>query len=406
MCDYIACAARTAAALLAARRAHGVSSPICRRRATGPRMGANSGIGGLFRRLSAGVLLFVIILSSAFTVFAAEIEDLYEAEVPVSGQAETERLRALGEAFRSVLIKVTGQREIASNPDIAAALARPMNYVQQYLYTPLPAGEGSPYTEAMHVRFDARAVETLVKRAGVPVWGRERPATLLWVAVDEGERRYILSTDDAGELRDMLTAEARRRGLPILLPLLDLEDRSQVSFADVWGNFRSVVAGASVRYQVAVVAVGRLLLERDGRWSARWSLYHEGAEDHWTVRAGDVQKAVADGIDAIADTLAMRYTGGAAGEGGAHVDLIIGGVGDLPAYRRAMRYLERLDQVRELKLIAVEDDRAIFRMRIDGDAQTLARTIAFGKTLIAAPVERGSVPAEPEVVTLGYRLLP
>ncbi|MDX9740550.1 MAG: DUF2066 domain-containing protein [Gammaproteobacteria bacterium] len=366
-------------------------------------MGANSGTG-LFRRLSSGVLLLIALFAGIAA--AAEVEDLYEAQVPVTGQAETERLRALGAAFEAVLVKVTGRRESTAEPDIAAALQRPMNYVQQYLYTPLAPVDGSPYTESIHVRFDARAVDALVQRAGVPLWGRERPATLLWVAVDEGDRRYLLSADDVGELRDALEDEARRRGLPALFPLLDLEDRRNVSFTDVWGNFRSVVTEASARYQVAAVAVARLLRERDGRWSARWSLYHEGAEDHWSIPAGEAPMTIAGGIDAIADTLAARYARSSPQGSGAYADMVVAGIDSLPEYRRAMRYLERLDQVRELKVIAVEADRAVFRVRIDGDAETLARTVAFGKTLVATPLERGSVPGEPEVATLSYRLLP
>ncbi len=366
-------------------------------------MGANKGTE-LFRRLSSGVLLCITLLVGV--VVAAEIEDLYEAQVPVTGQAEAERLRALGDAFGAVLVKVSGRRDITAQPDVAAALQRPMSYVQQYLYTPLPPADDSPYTESMRVRFDARAVDALVQRAGVPFWGRERPATLFWVAVDEGERRYLLAADDPDDVRAALMDESRRRGLPALFPLLDLEDRGRVSFTDVWGNFRSVIAEASARYQVAAIAVGRVLLEGDDRWSARWSLYHEGMEDHWSVPATEPRAAIAEGIDAIADTLAGRYARSSQAGGGAYADMIVAGIGSLAAYRRAMRYLERLDQVRELTVVAVEDDRAVFRLRIDGDAETLIRTIAFGKTLVAAPLERGSAIAEPEVATLSYRLLP
>lgn len=368
-------------------------------------MRANSGTGA-FRNLLLAMSSFLAILCVGIAS-AVEVDDLYEAQIPVSGQAEAERLRALTAAFEAVLVKVTGRRDVVSDPGIAPALRRPMSYVQQYLYTPLPPGDESPYTESMRVRFDPRAIDVLVQGAGVPLWGRERPATLLWVAVDEGDRRYLLGADDPEGLRESLAGEAGRRGLPVLFPLLDLEDRRSLSFADVWGNFGSAVSDASTRYQVPAVAVVRLLREGDGRWSARWSLYQEGSDDHWSVPAGEAPAALAQGIDAMADALAARYARSSPGGNGAHADVAVSGVGSLADYRRALRYLERLDQVRELTVVAVEDGRALFRVRVDGDAATLARTIAFGKTLVAAPADGAlSAIAEPEVPSLSYRLLP
>jgi hypothetical protein len=352
--------------------------------------------------------LLIAALSMGLFAHAGEVEDLYEAQVPVRGQSEAERATALTAAFESVLVKVTGRRDAVAAPGMREALRQPMTYVQQYLYRPLPADQASAvtdpdpqrYTQVMRVRFDAQAVNGLVQRAGVPLWGRVRPTTLLWVAVEEGATRYLLAADGAEELRPLLETEARRRGLPVLLPLLDLEDRRALSFTDVWGNFRDTVLQASGRYQVAAVAVGRLLREADGRWSARWSLYHEDAAEHWSVpagnAAGDPARVLAGGADGIADLLGARYAQRSAADGDHFADLAVTGIAGLADYERAMRYLRQLDQVRELQVLMVESDNVLFRVRLGGDAGGLARTIAFGTTLRAVA---GAPP-------LSYRLLP
>lgn len=351
--------------------------------------------------------LLIAALAVSVSARAGEVEDLYEAQVPVRGQSEAERTTALAAAFESVLVKVTGRRDAVAAPGVREALRQPMTYVQQYLYRPLPADQAVPvdpaaqrYTQVMRVRFDAQAVNSLVQRAGVPLWGRVRPTTLLWVAVEEGSQRYLLAADDAAELRPLLEAEMRRRGLPILLPLLDLEDRRALSFTDVWGNFRETILQASGRYQVAAVAVGRLLREADGRWSARWSLYHEAATEQWSVAAGrtasEPTAALAGGADGIADLLGARYAQRAAAGGDHFADLAVTGIAGLADYERTMRYLRQLDQVRELQVLRVESDSVLFRARLGGDADGLARTIAFGTTLRAVA---GGPP-------LSYRLLP
>lgn len=362
------------------------------------------------RRIALG-LLFAAIAFAIWPAQAGDVEDLYEAQVPVATQGEAERGRALVTAFEAVLVKVTGRRDAAAAPEIRAALRQPMAYVQQYLYRPLPAAppdadpQAPPYTQLMRVRFDAQAINRLVQRAGVPLWGRVRPTTLMWVAVEDGGERYLLGADGHEDLRALLEGEAQRRGLPVLLPLLDLEDRRALFFTDVWGNFGDAVLKASARYQVAAVAVGRLLREPDGRWSARWSLYHEGAAEHWSVPGADRAQAVAGGVDGAADTLGARYARAVSPDGGQFADLAVTGVTGLADYGRTMAYLRGLDQVRELQVLGVEGDSVLFRVRIGGDAEGLTRTIAFGTTLAPAP----AMPARTDgadVPALSYRLLP
>lgn len=360
------------------------------------------------------VFAFVAIGADAL---AGEVTDLYEAQVPVRGQTETERSSALVAAFEAVLVKVTGRRDAVRAPGVQAALRQPMTYVQQYLYLPLPPSQADanaeagvpPYTQLMRVRFDAQAISRLLQQAGLPIWGRERPTTLVWIAVEDGGERYLLGADDERALSERLTADAGRRGLPVLLPLLDLEDRRNLLFTDVWGNFADDVLRASARYQVTGVAVGRLLRERNGSWSARWSLYHDGAAEHWSVPASPEAAAIAAGIDGVADLLATHYARAESLDGGQYADIAVAGIAGLADYERAMRYLSRLDQVHALQVLSVESDNVRFRARLGGDARGLARTIAFGKTLAqdtaaVAPVgtggDAGAVPL------LSYRLLP
>ena len=347
---------------------------------------------------------------------AGEVEDLYEAQVPVVTQGETERASALVKAFEAVLVKVTGRRDAVAAPEVREALRQPMAYVQQYLYRPLPPraavdDEPPPHTQVMRVRFDAQAINRLVQRAGVPLWGRVRPTTLIWVAVEDGMERYLLGADGHEELRALLEGEAQRRGLPMLLPLLDMEDRNALFFTDVWGNFQDTILRASARYQVAAVAVGRLLREPDGRWSARWSLYHEGEAEHWFVPADGQVKAVAGGVDGAADALGARYARAVSPDGRQLADLAVSGIAGLADYGRAMAYLRSLDQVRDLQVLGVEGDSVFFRVRLGGDADGLARTIAFGSTLARVQAGTATSPAPPreggaDIPALSYRLLP
>jgi hypothetical protein len=112
--------------------------------------------------------------------------------------------------------------------------------------------------------------------------------TLLWVAVDggQGERAVLPAAgappDTTQEMADLLesirtsnTAIADQRGLPITLPLLDLEDMNQIEFADVWGGFEQSLLPASTRYGADAVLVGRIRVTQFGQ-EVEWLLLRDG----------------------------------------------------------------------------------------------------------------------------------
>ncbi len=66
----------------------------------------------LARRCAHWCLLLGLLLG-VIGARAGEVDGLYEAQVPVTGQREAERLEAVRTAFQFVLVKVTGDRRAA-----------------------------------------------------------------------------------------------------------------------------------------------------------------------------------------------------------------------------------------------------------------------------------------------------
>ena len=144
---------------------------------------------------------------------ATEVAGLYAAAVPVTGQTKQERRSAIRQAFAAVLVKVAGSHQAAAQPRLQQALRHPLSYVQQFRYRAASTAigntvEGAVATQELWVRFDARAVNQLFYDGGVPVWGRARPATLVWLAVEDGGRRELLGADPGNRLQARLN---RRR---------------------------------------------------------------------------------------------------------------------------------------------------------------------------------------------------
>ena len=321
-------------------------------------------------------LLFVV------PAMAASVSDpqLYEAEVQVSGQQPGERTAAMKTALSEVLVRITGRREQAHRE----LLQDPTRYVQQYRYYTVP--DSQPPQLRLQVRFDGVALQQALRRQGVAYWGdSERPDTLVWLAIEDRGARSIVAADDDSAARRQLHLAARQRGVPLLFPLLDLEDQAQVRFGDVWGGFFDRVLTASERYRPQAVLIGRLSRDPYGAWVARWSLQAAGNTTSWTDSDPRLETVLLAGIDNVADTLAMRLSVTAATTPGDTVAIRVEDINTLAAYARVNDYLNSLSAIRKFQVEQVSDSAVQYALQLNGSLQGLTRTISIGTVLEPSP---------------------
>jgi hypothetical protein len=321
-------------------------------------------------------------------VVAAPGSSLYEADVEVEGQTPQERNRAIERALMKVLIKVSGSRDALRRPEIAGATSQASRLVQQYHYHLIPPptggerkadGDGSRYL--LKVRFDAGGVNRLLRDNGMPVWGSTRPATLLWLGLESNGSRSLFVPDSDPLTRDAVMRAAGDRGLVLLLPLMDLEDRSAIEFSDVWGGFEERIASASTRYSPDAILAGRLTNAGGGLWRAEWSLYQGGQAKQWESQAPNLPAVAAAGVDRAADVLADRFVPSTSGAGMEWFSIRISNVHDFGAFQRVAAYLDSLSMVEEVRLDRVEPTAGVFRLQVRGGAEALERAVSFGAVL-------------------------
>jgi hypothetical protein len=313
---------------------------------------------------------------------ALQVQGLYRAAVPVVTQDQSEREAAFKTALETVLVRAAGSRDILDQPAAQTLLASAPTYVQQFGY------QGTR-PMALWVRFDGAALRAAMRDAGLPIWAEERPAVLIWVAIERQGNRYLIAEDSRKRDRMMLQNAAVRRGVPILLPLLDLEDRSQVSATDVLAGFSEAVVAASERYAPDAIAIARVSAGPDGRWSAHWELDYGGESLDWDIQGATLDVVLGDGMSAIADALGERLAvvESAGGENG--LLIAVEGVDSLKDYAELYAYLDRLELVQDYRTHRVAPGYASFWLRVNGDADDLGRSISLGNLLQEAPAPEG-----------------
>lgn len=340
---------------------------------------------------------------------ASEVSGLYQAGVPVADQGSATRRMAVRRALADVLVRVSGSRQVLENPQALELLENAMQYVSQYNYQALPVepeaettAAAAAFPQQLDVVFDEEGINQALRERSIPIWGKARPVTLMWLAVEDSGQRQLLGADTLPQRRTMLETAAGERGVPLIFPLLDLEDQVALRFTDVWGNFQEPILRASGRYQPGAILVGRLYHASSAQWQARWSFYLDGDWQQWMSSGERQQDVLAAGVDGAADVLAARF----ASHGGTQqgfVEVVVDNVDTLAGYARAMKYLAGLDPVSDVQVHDVDGARVTFYLTIHGDRSAFEQAIVFGETLApqqAAEVRMG------DAVGLEYRLLP
>ena len=335
--------------------------------------------------------LFVVAVSLAALLLvsgvarAVEVPGLYEAEVPVTGQSAAERAAASRTALEDVLVKVSGNADVARLPQLEPLLSQAGQWVQRYQYRSAPpAADAAAPSQLLWESFDRETINQRLYDAGVSVWGVNRPATLLWLAIEDGGDRYLVGGDNRPDVQAEVSAQARRRGLPLNLPLLDLQDQGALAAADVWGDFADEIFKASDRYQPDAILVGRVYAVAADQWQSHWTLYHRGSVDTWESSQGPQDSAIAAGIAGATAQFAKRYALELTPGNGNTVLMSVENITSLADYARVTHYLQSLDPVADVQVERIEGSEINFRVKIRGPTRGLIQTIALGKTLVAA----------------------
>ena len=341
-------------------------------------------------------LSFIFLLALVLLVPTVLARDLYVGEA-ILGDDQRVDDQVLLRALDEVLVRLTGQVE-QSPVDTLGIRGGQINSLIQTRHTVRRERvdeDGQTVSELrVRVEFDETAVNQLLRENRLPRWGRERPAILLWIALEDEDG--VDFADDPW-LKSVVSEQARRLGLDIVYPLRDALDMAEITLADIRGGFLDSATAAAQRYGTGVIAMLDLRMESvtdDPTWSARWfwriggvdaGLQHTGIYRDLLVRRGMERLAAA-----MAGRFAIRDMGGESG----FRRLLIDGVVDDVHFAEVRRYLTNLGIVEDVRVVAARERSLEFELEVSGDG--LEQFLEMGDVL---------VPVGPAVGdTLHYRL--
>lgn len=328
------------------------------------------------------ILLIIVTLHLSVSLAVADI-NLYSGEVVVPSQAAADRNQAVPEALVQVLQKLSGQREIPLSPALDDALGNSNRYLRSYRYSRVDrTGADGEVTGELRLvaQFMQTEVDGIVQQLGLPRWRQERPEVQLWVVIDDGRNRQLKPLEFAYAWESMEQV-ATARGLPVGWPELDEEELQLVDMRLVWGGFTDyLVERGAPQDGVAIVAA-----RREGpQWVVRWNLASGGQSMSWQSSDFDLMNALAEGMNLMADQIAMNNAIAASEQGDSIMDLTIGGLNNASAYADCLGYLENLSLVDSVDVLGANPGIVSFRLHLNASSEHLTDALESGSMLVPA----------------------
>ncbi|RUO40875.1 hypothetical protein CWE22_01375 [Pseudidiomarina aestuarii] len=325
------------------------------------------------------LLLALLLLWSSSSMAAIELTQLYQQSVPVTTQNASERTDALQAALKGTLLKVSGDTQALKHEAVRSALNNVRDYVVQYGYQ-------QDEQLVLWVQFDAQKINRLLQQSGSGVWSNLRPLILVWlVSEDEQLRRELIGSSDESILTQQLRNAAQERGLPIRLPLLDLNDTMTVEVVDVWARFDDRVQFASARYLPDGIAIARVYQAdptlQKGRWQADWSLDLGELKWRGEVFSDDRDEMGELIIAALTQELAQRYRIDSSVEETNRWRLAVDGVNSLEKAIQVEQLLLSLPAVQSAQLVGYQQHRAEFELLLQTAPARIMQAIDLSKSL-------------------------
>ncbi len=344
-------------------------------------------------------LLFIGLLLFVHTSLAVEVKGLYEIEVLAKSRSQEDRNNAIQEALKVVLGRIVVADNVLQTAVVKTAVAAAPHYVRQFQFSMTPDGrQTDEQARLLRVLFDEQQLLSLLRSSNVGIWGEIRPETLVWLVVDGQEGRQFYNADNMPVVENALIKAANLKGLPVIFPILDLEEQQKISVNEVLSADSRHLLDMSKRYDVVSVMAGRLV-NKGHCWQAEWALYFDDRIKQWSSSCNPLNGVVVNGMQGTYDVLSKYYGVKPDIQEKGFTIVKISGIKGMTEMTRVTGYLQSLPMIKSVNWVSVEDGYTVYRINYAGSEAVLA------EGLIAAGMLTPVMGNEYNQNELKYRLL-
>lgn len=330
--------------------------------------------------ITLGSIFLMLSLVSPHVMAEKEV-DLFTSKVLVLNQTEELRKTAISSELAKVFVRLSGDKTVLQNPQVARAVRNAMNYLQEFSYQSTEqviviAGSEFPASE-LALKFSPEPLEKILTDEQLPLWPANRPEVLFWIASEQETKVDYLDEALAANLKQA----AVNYGVPDVKPILDLEDRLNLPAINLWAMDEARILDAANRYAVEAIVAGRISPNETG-FEGSFLLIHGDARQYFSLQAS----TSLDLADALLDQVSQYFSGLYAFVAGSsfveeQVQIVVNHRNDFAVYADVIEYLGQLTGLERSQLVEVNQSNLIFDVAYLDSLQKLLNTIALDKKM-------------------------
>jgi len=199
-----------------------------------------------------------------------------------------------------------------------------------------------------------------------------------------GERQLLGST--AGNfpaIQGLLETEASNRALPLLLPVLDIEDRRAVTADDIWNMDVGKLLSASDRYQSESILAIRVFRTLGGEVLGKSSYLFRNQVLEVEMYEEPVEEFITASVALATNELSSYYAVLLSGtDSNIEVRLTVEGVKNAEDYAGLLEYVSGLTDVNAYQVSSVSNETIQLTLYTGGQLRQLVETIALNRSLL------------------------
>ncbi|ODN43504.1 DUF2066 domain-containing protein [Piscirickettsia litoralis] len=346
------------------------------------------------------LLHFLLLITSLYLLntslsFAVFLPHLFQANIPIDQNTQSERDLALGTALFSTLNKITTQN--LSSEQKKQLQQSPWRFVSSYTIKKIP--QPAKPTEAIHsnepnqtiqpqaitepdslvfhVQLNEQRLKAWLKKNKIQFWDNYRPITLVWLVIDNDMQKLIVGDNDQ-LTTSVLNKAAEKYGIPLQFPKVDVRDLKQISADEIWNFNIPALKKASQRYRPDTILAGRVFPTATG-WETHWQLITKNKQTlSWSSASEHLSSVLKTATGHLAHNLAQLYQ---SSEEEHQFTIQVLGIDHLQQYRNLTTYLAKQHVISQVQTKVISADTVTLDLTSNVNQKQLLKILALSRKL-------------------------
>ena len=257
----------------------------------------------MISKKSISLLIASMFFLGFYSFSLAQQPDLFEIEIDADMRDLRNNIRIQKQAIEKLIVRLTNPEKSDVKKITEQFFPEPAKYIKQFRLSD---------NRNVLVSLDGDSIQEVLIEAGVSLWRIDRPKIMIFLAIESamGEREIVISDyghrvfsystgmDKNLYIKDQIKSVARERGISVVFPNMNKDEREIINYSDIWAGFIDRMLEVSEGYNASNVLTAKV--RKDELSDIEWIFFFGRDALKFSANLNDA-------IHYVANEMAERY---------------------------------------------------------------------------------------------------